>query len=208
MERDHYTFSELAELIKNLQHKYRQTIIAIDGLGGVGKNTFARGLHGALPHSAIIHTKDFRKIEKERTLDSKSIVSPNVDWDQFDEEIFTALRFNRDVVYYKYNSMKDAVVENAHVASDAVIIVEGEYTLQHRFNSQYDFRIWIDMPDSVRLTRILESSGESDWKKWQDEERIIENNYLEHEKQNLRADLVVNGKNSDFMNGIYTLLTL
>ena len=104
--------------------------------------------------------------------------------------------------------MKDAVVENAHVASDAVIIVEGEYTLQHRFNSQYDFRIWIDMPDSVRLTRILESSGESDWKKWQDEERIIENNYLEHEKQNLRADLVVNGKNSDFMNGIYTLLTL
>lgn len=208
MERDHYTFTELAEFIKTIPSKYKQTIVAIDGLGGVGKSTFALGLHAAIPHSAIIHSIDFRKKENDRVTNTNKTVSPNIDWDRFDEEIFTALRFGRDVMYHKYNSMKDEVIEEVHVSSDTVIIVEGEYVLQNRFNPHYDFRIWIDMPDSVRLTRILESSGESDWKKWQDEERVIENNYLEREKQNLRADLIVNGKNADFLKGEYTTISL
>lgn len=208
MERDNYTFTELAEFLKTLPRKYKQTIIGIDGFAGVGKSTFALCLHRALPHSAIIHSADFQKKRNDRITDTQSIVSPNIDWDRFDEEIFTALRFNSDVVYHKYNSMKDMVDEEAHVASDAVLIVEGEYVLQSRFNFHYDFRIWIDMPDSIRLTRILEQQGESEWKKFQEEEQMIENNYRTQEKQNLRADLIVNGKNADFNNGTYTIVTL
>lgn len=208
MNRDQYSFAELAGLIQSLPSKHRQKIVAIDGLGGSGKKTFAMRLHRAMPHSAIIHASDFLKVESERVSGADFSVSPNFDWDRLEREVFTPLRFGEPVYYHKYDSFQDALGEKTHVAEDAVILLEGEYVAQNRFAENYDYKIWIEVPDSVRMTRILESDGEKKWKEWQDSVRPIEQHYLDTEKQQLRADLVINGNTADFEEGYYGILKL
>ena len=203
-----YSFQELAGLIASLPSRHKQKVVGIDGLGGSGKKTFAFGLHKAMPHSAIIHASDFLKIESERLAGTDFSISPNFDWDRIDREVFTPLRFGEPIVYHKYDSFTDSIGEKTHVATDALIILEGEYVCQNRFSENFDYKIWIEVPDSVRMTRILESDGEKKWKEWQDSVRPIEENYREKERQNLRADLVINGNTADFKEGYYGILKL
>lgn len=205
MNSDQYTFEELAKLIEGLPSRHKQKIVAIDGLSGSGKIVFTDYLRRALPHSAVIHIDDFTKVRSERVEGTDFTVSPNIDWDRFDHEVMTPLGFGQPVIYHKYEAGPDELGEKATVSQDAVIFVEGEYVTQNRFAESYDFKIWIDTNDAARGTRILEGEGEKKWKAWQDEGKPIEQNYLEREKQNIRADLVVNGGASDFKTGCYKI---
>ena len=203
---DQYTFSELADLIESLSPRYSQKIIAIDGLGGSGKKTFTEALHRAVPHSAVVHIDDFVKREHERVTKTPELVDPNIDWDRFEREIITPLRYSAPIVYHKYNSLTGELGESVKLSPSVPIFVEGGFVTQNRFAENYDFKIWIESSDSVRMTRILESKGEKKWKEWQDSERPIEERYVEHEKHNLRADLVVDGDHANFKEGYYGVI--
>ncbi len=206
MEIDKHSFGELAELITGLTKKYRQKVIGIDGLNGSGKKTFTESLQKFLPNSFVIHADDFLKIKSERVSGKDFVIDPNFDWDRIEQEVFVPLRYEEPVSYHKYDFIKDLIGEKIQVPVDALILVEGTYVIQNKFAGNYDFKIWIEVPESVRLTRILESDGEGQWRKWKEGGAVVENNYLAKEKQIIRADLVVDGHAADFREGYYGII--
>jgi len=205
MDRDQYTFEELAKLLSGLPSRHKQKIVAIDGVGGVGKSTFAQELQKTLPGSTVIHADDFYKIESERVTGNTFEINPNFDWDRMDREVFTPLHFGQPISYHVYDWHKDEIGAKVPVPADVVIILEGGYVTQNRFSENYDFKIWIDAPDTARLTRILERDGQHMLQQWENEWMPIERNYIDKEKPNLRADLIVNGTDSDFKTGYYKI---
>jgi uridine kinase len=206
MERDQHTFKELSELIVGLPQRYKQKIVGIDGLNGSGKKTFTENLQKSLPNSFVIHAGDFLKIKSEQVSERSFAVNQNFDWDRLEQEIFVPLRYEEPISYHIYDYKKDVIGEKIVVPVDVLILVEGTYVIQNRFTEMYDFKIWIEVPESVRLTRILESQGEGEWRRWKEGGAIIENNYLEKEKQNIRADLIIDGNNFDFREGNYGII--
>lgn len=206
MDRDHFSFDELAKLIESVPQRGSQKIVGIDGLGGAGKKTFALALHAAMPHSALVDTAYFTKNEEERVTDTSFSVDPNIDWDRMDRQIFMPLRFENTVTYEKYDSFTDALGESVTLPKDVVIFVFGTFATQNRFAQNYDFTIWIDIPDSIRMTRILETDGEKIWKGWQERVRPIEDLYVSKEQRNIRADLIVKGDDADFVKGYYRII--
>src|SRR5689334_6600329 len=88
--------------------KSNPKLIGIDGLGASGKTTLAHTIAERLGGATIIHTDDFYKPFKERTVGLvPEIISPDFDWDRMEREVF----------------------KKKH---DGVVIVVGVYALQKR----------------------------------------------------------------------------
>ncbi len=154
---------ELIQIL--LRHKPR--LIAIDGLGASGKTTLARELASQLGGGVrIIHTDDYYKPVDQRTSGLiPEIVSPDFDWDRFEREVF-------------------------HGSRQETTFVVGVYVLQERFASRYDFRIWMDVPQAVRIQRMIEREGIVVARDWQEKWLAREERYLVIDRPDQRADAI------------------
>ena len=144
-----------------------QKFIGIDGLGASGKTELAKRIAQKLGNVAIINTDDFYKPIDQRTVGLvPEIVSPDFDWERLEEEIF----------------------KKKH---EGVVIVVGVYALQKRFRKYYDFTIWVDASREVRIKRMIKREGEAVAKEWQEKWLPREERYLEVERPNKWARVIL-----------------
>lgn len=203
------SFQELAEKITASKSKYAQRLIGIDGGGGAGKSTFAKYLQQNLPNSVIIHIDDFYKGPWNARLDRKNYeVNPLFDWDRFYKEVIKPIQESRPIQYHVYDWHKNTADTVISVPSDAVIIVEGGYTTQQKFSDIYDFKIWIEADEKLRLNRALKRDGEHMRFLWEEDWLPVERNYINIHNPAPRADLVIQGHLEDFSQGHFRASSL
>mgnify|MGYP005615706867 CR=1 FL=1 len=195
------TFEELAKKITEIPHRYRQRIIAIDGGGGAGKTTFASYLQHAIAGSIVVKIDDFYKPPQLRMpLRSTKIINPNFDWDRLRIAVLEAVKEDQEIRYQRYDFKAGTLSgEIVSVPSNAVLIVEGVWSLQEAFVDFYDYRIWLEAPSDIRMERGVARDGEEFRKVWEEEWIPIDNAYQELQKPQLRADCIVDGLRSDYL---------
>lgn len=194
------TFKQLGNQIKHLRPKGKSLLIGVDGGGGAGKSTFAKILSTHLGAN-VINLDLLYKPRAERVNEKQnSEVNIDFDWDRIDKEIFHALKHDRDIVYQEYDWDLDKLTNTYTVALNSPIIIEGGYSLQNKFFNFYDFAVWVEALEDIRLQRVLSRDGEHMRPLWEQAWLPVERRYLKSQGPDKKADLVVDGPNSDFMN--------
>ena len=201
-------FEDLGKKITTLKGSHAQKLIGIDGGGGAGKSTFAENLRKHLEHAFVIHIDDFYKGPWNARLDNKDYdINPFVDWERLESEVLKPIQNDDAIQYHVYNWHTHTIGDLVTVPCDAIVIIEGIYATQKNFRGLYDFTIWIQADESLRLDRALRRDGEHMRFLWEEDWLPVERNYIRALNPALRADMVVLGHSSDFSKGYFDTQT-
>ena len=156
-------------------------IIAIDGLGGAGKSSLAEQLSQKLGNTPIIHTDDFASWD-----------NPLNWWPRLLEQVLEPLSHNEIACYQRYDWGTKHLAEWHEIQPVKYLILEGVSSSREAFRRYIALSIWIETPRNERLRRGLERDGETAHTQWEDW-MAREDEYIEHEHPEQKADLVING---------------
>lgn len=156
-------------------------IVAIDGAGGAGKSTLAK--HVATRLSAqIVCTDDFASWQHPLEWSSRLI-----------EQVLDPLSHNQPGRYQRSDWDTRSLAEWHDVPVAAFLVLEGVSCSRAAFAPYLAFRVWVNTPREERLRRGLERDGQDAiglWREWM----ACEDEYIDAERPQERADLVVSGR--------------
>ncbi|WP_446715640.1 uridine kinase family protein [Bacillus sp. OTU530] len=189
------SFSELLDTIEKLPKKQETILVGIDGCGGSGKSTFANTLQTIKPAITIVHKDDFYFPSSQIIKGSPNSkpVGADFDWNRLLRQVIHPLSQNQDGYYQRYDWNVDELTEWHLVPIGGIVIIEGVYALRKELEHTYDFKIWVDCPREIRLTRGLERDGEEARDMWENNWMILEDIYVRQHKPHAKANLVING---------------
>lgn len=155
----------LFDRIINAVHTDGVSVIGIDGLGGAGKSTISEKLcrnfseHGF--HTVLLHIDDFIHMRKLR------YNSAYPDWQcyydlqwRFDyfSNIINEIKSRHDdhVDIELYDKENDTYYQQRFSVLDkTIVIVEGIFLQREEYCNIFDYMIYIDIPEQIRLDRVL-----------------------------------------------------
>ncbi|MGZ4338356.1 MAG: uridine kinase family protein [Gaiellaceae bacterium] len=155
-------------------------VIAVDGLSGAGKSSFAEHLSSSLDGAEIAHTDDFASWD-----------NPVDWWPDLIERLLVPLSRNR-VARFERSPWGGADRGWAEVRPAELVILEGVTSSRAAFRPFVTYSVWIETPAELRLRRGLQRDGEEargQWESWMAEEE----RYAATERPGDKADLVVRG---------------
>ena len=135
-------------------------VIAIDGMSGSGKSTFASLLHELFPESNLFHMDDYFLRPSQRTEVRLNEVGGNIDYERFHDEIVRNLDNCNGLSYRKYDCCTQTLGDFIHVPWKSLVIIEGSYSHHPCFKNPYDLRVFLDIPAEEQKRRILLRNGE------------------------------------------------
>lgn len=156
-------------------------IVAIDGLGGSGKSSFARHLSRRLGDAPIVPTDDFASWD-----------NPLDWWPDLLEKLLVPISQGEVARYEKSHWGGPTDGEAVVVEPAELLIVEGVTASREAFAPYTTYSVWVEAPAEVRLRRGLDRDGQDareQWRAWMAEEE----RYRTAERPDERADLVVRG---------------
>ena len=159
----------ITEQIKSLLKPDRTLIIGIDGLGGAGKSTVSEAVYGQLCKDGynvtLLHIDDFIHPRSVRYNDSYAEWECyyNIQWryDYLVNEVIQPIKCGEfKGAIELYDKENDTYyLSNADITMGSVVIVEGVFLQREELRDLFDFMIYIDISESVRLERVLERDG-------------------------------------------------
>ena len=161
-------------------------VIAIDGMSGSGKSTFATLLQKVFPESNLFHMDDYFLQPSQRTEERLSEVGGNVDYERFHDEIISHLNNKDGLSYRKYDCSNQTLGIPVHTAWQPLMIIEGSYSHHPYFGNIYDLRVFLDISPEEQRKRILKRNGAFMLQRFISEWIPKENAYFEkfHVKEN------------------------
>ena len=188
----HTSFSELLKKIKKKEHP----LIGIDGFGAAGKSTLAEKIKNRLKSAQIIHIDDFYKPSYLRSDEkSNSTLNEDFDWKRLEEEVFNKKRSNiTSFRYQRYDWPSDTMADFIEVDTRLPIIVEGVFSLQHRFFDLYDITVWVTASENTIIRRAIERDGIETKDTWLIEWQPVERKYFQSERPDVKAQFVLPGE--------------
>jgi uridine kinase len=167
-------------------------IVAIDGAGGAGKSTLARGIDDALPGCvSIIRCDDFYCPLSGAALSSQEAYENYFDWRRLRDDTLIPLRNGQPARYQRYDWSTDRLAEWIDVEPREIVLVEGVFSTRPELRAIIDVAIFIETPRDERIRRMLARPQPSTT--WMDRWMAAEDWYLEHIAPQTRADLVIGG---------------
>jgi uridine kinase len=166
--------------------------IAVDGCGGSGKSTFASELAVARANAVIVHMDDFYRPRAQQGVPPSS-PGANYDLERVLAQVLEPLSRGQRGRYQRYDWGLDALAEWYEVAVDAVLILEGTYSMTLPLRSYFDYSVWVETSYKVRLARGVERDGKNMRSKWVDEWMPAEEEYIRQQAPKAAADLVIYG---------------
>ncbi|WP_082235106.1 uridine kinase family protein [Halobacillus massiliensis] len=164
--------------------------IGIDGCGGAGKSTLAEKIARMYPTSTIVHMDDFYLPLCERKVIHE--VGGNFDYQRVIHQVIKPLIDGKESSYQRYDWDLDEMAEWHTVEPNGCVIIEGCYSTRNEMRDYYDYTIWVETPEAVRLKRGLERDGNSAlpfWQEWMAEE----NQYIKEQQPREKVDHIVSG---------------
>lgn len=163
--------------------------VAVDGLGGSGKSTFADRLVAALPGSALVPVDDFAR--------------PGVPtWDHalFSDQVLQPLLSGRPARWRAWDWRAGTPGEWRTAGPGQVVVVEGVSVTDPAVPVPWDVRVWVQTPKHVRHARIRARDGDEVWRRrWLPDWIPSEERYLARHRPDLAADVVVDGTDPDLV---------
>jgi uridine kinase len=155
-------------------------IVAVDGLAGSGKSTFAHHLAAALD-ARVVPTDDFASWD-----------DPVDWWPTLLERLLVPLARGQTAHYEKshWGGPMDGLPMTVEPGGN--LVLEGVTASREAFAPYLTYAIWVEAPAALRLRRGLDRDGAgalSQWREWM----AVEDEYLRRERPDERADLVVHG---------------
>ncbi len=190
------TPEKIAEYLSTL--KETRLLIAIDGRGGAGKSTLARGIASFLENTAIIEYDCFHLMKSEITnhhhYDYQRLMREVIDPFKAGKTTLTFKRYNWAGIGGNpdgYHNEPEQVEVRKH------LIIEGSHTLVPELCEHFHYTIWLNTPEEKAFKQgtgrdIHEYGLAKDavipaWRAWQ----IWERESLDRDDRSLRADLVL-----------------
>lgn len=181
-------------------------IVGIDGLGGAGKSTISEELCQKFEnhnyHTILLHIDDFIHVRKVR------YNSAYPDWQCYYDfqwrydyflDVIGKLKCaaNTCVEIELYDKDNDTYYEQRlDVKQNTIVIVEGIFLQRKELKGLFDYMIYIDIPEDIRLSRVLKRDtyigGEQEIiDKYHNRYFPAEHKYVEDYEPYKRADFCV-----------------
>jgi uridine kinase len=145
--------------------------VAVDGVDGSGKTTFAALLAGAYSEQRrpveVVHLDDFLNPRAVRyrlgRTSPEGYFSDTYDLAAFSAKVLDPLRpgGNRTIVRRAFDYTSDSPVEDSPVVvpEDAVVIVEGMFLHRDELCERWDVSVFLDVPFAVSVSRMAARDG-------------------------------------------------
>jgi uridine kinase len=170
-------------------------VASIDGAGGAGKSTLARGIDDANPgRVSIIRCDDFYHPltgAQYSRLTAEEAYENYFDWRRLRDETLMPLRSGNRARYQRYDWSTDRLAECIEIEPREIVLVEGVFSMRPELRPLLDVAIFIETPRAERQRRMLARPQDST--AWMDPWVSAEDWYLEHIAPHRNADLVLEG---------------
>ena len=153
-------------------------IIAIDGCCASGKSSLANFINDNFICN-VFHMDDYFLPPEKKTAERLSEPGGNVDWERFEDEILKNIIKNQNFTFNIYDCHSLSYFESGKVFCKRLNIVEGVYSMHPELNDYYDYKIFLDVEESKKHSRILERSGENKLNRFIKEWIPMENRYFD-----------------------------
>lgn len=198
---DSNPLSEIVRTIDGVKARGRTKLVALDGRGGSGKSTLARMLAAEIPGSQIIQLDSFPCRADESPFHALGTQTGISVRRVLDEAIVPLQR--GEPARYRQTSWWALQCGDAEKLLEAVpggtVIIEGCYALRPELRQHYDFSIWVERDVAEALADALaRDGGERDRAVWEHVYIPNESRYIESERPQERADMVVRNKGRAF----------
>lgn len=150
-------------------------VIAIDGMSGSGKTTYARELSKKFA-ARLIHMDDFFLPESLRNKDRLQEVGGNVHYERIKEEVIDRLK--QDIEYSPFDCKTMSFLETIKLPYNVVTIIEGAYSLHPKFNKYYDISIYMGIDEELQKKRLIKRGGTKYYQNFKNKWIPLENQYL------------------------------
>lgn len=145
----------------------RPITVGITGGSGSGKTLFLKQLMEAFnaQEVSLLSLDNYYKPRHEQPMDDQGIENFDMP-ESLDRERFSAdlkkLKAGEDITIQEYTFNNDSKTpEIIHIKSTPIIVVEGIFTFYYKeINSLLDFKIFIEAPDYLMLTRRITRDAE------------------------------------------------
>lgn len=164
---------QLDALVRSTPWLDRPALIAVDGVDGSGKTTFATQLatryaqHHRTAH--VVHMDDFlnpRAVRYRLGRDSpEGFFRDTYDLATFAASVIEPLSGSgeRSIVFRAFDYRADRPIHEdpVPISADAVVIVEGMFLHRDELQDAWDMSVFLDVPFAVSVRRMAERDGTS-----------------------------------------------
>lgn len=159
----------LSEAINNIHSPNKITIVGIDGLGGAGKSTISKKLAERLEESGsnvtLLHIDDFihQRAVRYNNYCAEWECYYNLQW-RYDYlrsillPLKSGMAFDGEIELYDKDNDTYFLSKTA-ISSGSIVVVEGVFLQREELKDLFDYMVYIDIPESERLARVLNRDG-------------------------------------------------
>ncbi|WP_294241934.1 AAA family ATPase [Pseudobutyrivibrio sp.] len=160
----------MLEKIKEKLTDGKTVIVGIDGLGGAGKSSISEEIYEQLSkdniHTEVLHIDDFIHPKNIRYNDNYAEWECyyNLQWryDYLLENVINPIKKNGKFtgLIELYDKNEDRYEKKSvDIKEGSVVLIEGIFLQREELSQVFDYMIYIDVPESERLTRVLKRDG-------------------------------------------------
>jgi uridine kinase len=160
-------------------------VIALDGPGGAGKTTLAGHLSAALGDAPVVHTDEFATPD-----------DPREWWQRLLADVLCPLSHGHASRFRPYDWVAGRLTRWRVIEPGAFLVLEGVSASREAFRPFLSLTVWVRTAREERLRRGLARDGQGardQWLAWMADEDA----YVQREKPERNADLVVSGDGTD-----------
>ena len=198
--------------IIRIADNHKVTVVGIDGLGGAGKSTISERICERLEsykfNIILLHIDDFINVREIRynTAYPEWQCYYDLQWryGYFVETINQIKNGAKNQVEVElYDKDNDNYYKQSYnVTEHTVVIVEGIFLQRKELKGIFDFMVYIDIPETVRLERVLKrdtyiGNKQQIVDKYQNRYFPAEHKYFREYQPNKLADYVIGEQNAD-----------
>ena len=156
-----------------------KVLIAIDGMSGSGKSTFARILSSEL-NATLIRCDDFFLRPEQRTEERLRTPGGNLDTERLLSEVIKPIIVDKSFVYKPFNCHTMDFDETLTITPADVVIFEGSYSCHPELYDFFDIHIFLSTDRLTQVSRILIREGYNKTKIFIEKWIPMENKYFQH----------------------------
>lgn len=172
------TREEVKAEIRSRLDERGSVVVAIEGMCGAGKSTFAEELAREFD-ARLFRADDYFLRPEQRTPQRLSEVGGNFDRERFFEEVAEPARQRRDAICRRYFCSTGTLSDSFSVPFTPVTVVEGSYCMHPGLGEYFDIGIFLQVSSDEQSRRIMRRNGPQMHKRFINEWIPMENSYFQ-----------------------------